>query len=167
MNFTYFVKVENKYMRKRNREVKDKEIINKILNESLICRVALNDNKYPYIVPMNYGHKDNVLYFHCALKGKKIDLIKQDNNVCFEIEFHHEIMKYEESCQWTTKYRSIIGFGSIEIVTDFEEKERGLDVIMQQHGKNDNKYNKKHVNAMNLLKLSIDSLTAKQSDGWE
>ena len=150
-------------MRRKERKITDQDIITKILSESLICRIALFDDDFPYIVPMNYGVKDNALYFHCALEGKKIDLIQKNNKVGFEIEAEHEILKFEQSCKWTTKYRSIIGTGEIEIIRDFEEKVKGLDILMQQHGKGDNSYNSKQVDNVLILKLNILSLSAKQA----
>ena len=68
-------------MRRKDRQITDKDIINEILLKSDIARIALFDNEYPYIIPMNYGYKDNALYFHCAPEGKKLDLIKRNNNV--------------------------------------------------------------------------------------
>ena len=153
-------------MRRKERKITDQETINKILSESLICRIALFDDDFPYIVPMNYGFKDNALYFHCATEGKKIDLIQKNNKVGFEIEAEHEILKFEQSCKWTTKYRSIIGTGEIEIIRDFEEKIKGLDILMQQHGKHDNSYNSKHVDNVFILKLNVLSLSAKQAGDW-
>ena len=154
-------------MRRNERKITDQEIINKILSESLICRIALFDDDFPYIVPMNFGFKDNALYFHCAIEGKKIDLIQKNNKVGFEIEAEHEILKFEQSCKWTTKYRSIIGTGEIEILRDFEEKTKGLDILMQQHGKFDNSYKPKQVENILILKLNISSLSVKQAGDWE
>lgn len=135
-----------------------------ILNTSKICRIALFDSPYPYIVPMNYGYADNQLYFHCAKEGKKIELIKSNNKVCFEIEQSHEIIADDVSCKWSTKYQSIIGFGTIELLTDLEEKRKGLDTIMIQHGKKDNAYKDSALDKVMVLKLNIDNLTGKQSD---
>ena len=150
-------------MRKKEKEITDQNLIEEILSSSLICRVALFDNEYPYIVPMNYGYKENTLYFHCALEGKKIDLIKQNNKVGFEIEYNHEIIKNDVSCKWTTNYTSIIGNGVIEIVSDYKEKIAGLDILMQQHGKIENEYIDGAVRQALILKLNIKQLTGKQS----
>ncbi len=86
-------------MRRKERCIKDQEIIEQILRQSVICRVAMHDEEYPYMVPMNYGYRDHTLYFHCALEGKKLELIRKNNHVCFEIELSHEIIKYAESCR--------------------------------------------------------------------
>ena len=154
-------------MRRNDKEVNDPKIINEILTQSLICRIALFDEEYPYIVPMNYGYKENILYFHCAIKGKKIDLINKNNKVGFEIENFHKLIKKEKSCDWTTKYRSIMGTGTIKIITDLEEKRKGLDILMKQHGREENTYQDQAIKKVIILKLHINNLSAKQSGNWE
>lgn len=150
-------------MRRKEKEIKEKEIINEILNNSQICRIAILDDDYPYIVPMNYGYDNNSIYFHCATNGRKIDLLRLNNKVGFEIEQSHEVVKNELSCKWTTNYRSIIGYGKIVIINDFEQKKKGLDIIMRQHGKTENLYNDNAIKNVLILKLNIKDLTAKQS----
>lgn len=150
-------------MRRKEKEIVEQNIIEEILSSSSICRVALFDNEFPYIVPMNYGYKENTLYFHCALQGRKIDLIKQNNKVGFEIEHNHELITDDVSCKWTTYFTSIIGNGFMEIVTNHKEKVAGLDILMQQHGKKDNEYPDKAVEQVLVLKLKINYLTAKKS----
>ena len=71
-------------MRRKDKEIKDKEVIESIIKRATVCRIALSENNVPYIVPLSFGYKDNCLYFHSAPEGRKIDIIKQNNNVCFE-----------------------------------------------------------------------------------
>ncbi len=154
-------------MHRKNNEITDKSIINEILNKSEICRVAISDNEFPYIVPFNYGYHENALYFHSATKGKKINLIRKNKKVCFEITYSSEIVKGEFACDWSTKYRSVIGYGTIEIISDLQEMEKGLDVIMEHYGKTENNaYSEKSIKNMLILKLSIESLTGKQLGDW-
>lgn len=150
-------------MRRKDKIIEDKTVLQQILTNSLICRIALFDCEFPYIVPLNYGYKDNALYFHGATSGRKLNLIQKNNKVGFEIEQNHEIIKAELSCDWTTKYRSIIGTGTITIITDFEKKKQALDIIMQQHGRAENTYNDKAVNKVTVLKLDIVEISGKQS----
>jgi nitroimidazol reductase NimA-like FMN-containing flavoprotein (pyridoxamine 5'-phosphate oxidase superfamily) len=153
-------------MRRKDKKIENQAIINEILEKSQICRLAFFDEEYPYVVPMNYGYQDNTLFFHCATHGKKIDLIKKNNKVAFEITSFHEIIKKEVSCDWSTKYRSIMGIGEIEIITEAEEKKKGLDIIMKQHGRAMNSYDDKSVKRVLVLKLPIQDLSAKQSGDW-
>ena len=148
-------------MRRNDKEITDQNTIQEILINSNVCNVALFDEEYPYVVPMNYGIKDNALYFHCALAGKKIDLINKNNKVGFVIEENSELITGKQSCQWTTKYRSIMGKGNIEIITDFDEKKEGLDILMEHHGKFDNAYSPKMVDKVLVLRLDIIEISGK------
>jgi len=155
-------------MRRNDKEIKDPEVIEEILNKSQVCRIALNDGEYPCIVPFSYGYHDRVLYFHSAAHGKKIELIQKNNKACFEIEYDSQILQHEQACQWTTRYRSVIGYGAIDIITDPGEKEKGLDRIMSHYGRSaGNAYDKKHVENIVILRLTIFKLTGKQSGNWE
>jgi|WetSurMetagenome_2_1015567.scaffolds.fasta_scaffold29659_4 uncharacterized protein len=155
-------------MRRNDKEITDPEVIEEILNHSQVCRIALHDGEYPYIVPFNYGYQNRVLYFHSAASGKKISLIQENNKACFEIEYGSQIVRHEQACKWTAKYRSVIGYGTIDILTDPEEKKKGLDKIMEHYGKSKvNVYNEKHVKDIVILRLTIEKLTGKQSGNWE
>jgi nitroimidazol reductase NimA-like FMN-containing flavoprotein (pyridoxamine 5'-phosphate oxidase superfamily) len=154
-------------MRRKEKEILDKSIINKILTESEICRIAMLDGTEPYMVPLNYGYADNVIYMHSAPEGRKIELLKANNWVCFEMEYAQEIIKQDEPCGWTTKYLSIIGYGNIEIITDLESKKKGLDIIMQKYGySGQSKYNEGSLSRMVLLQLKVEKVTGKQSGDW-
>ncbi len=71
-------------MRKKNQEIADPKIIEEILKESEICRLAMMDGDKPYILPFNYGYKDNCIYIHCAKEGKKIDLLRKNGEVNYK-----------------------------------------------------------------------------------
>ena len=158
MNIPYI-----KTMRRKERQINETDKITEILQQEHICRIALFDEEFPYMVTMNYGYKDNALYFHCAKAGHKIDLIQKNPKVTFSIEQAHEIVTDEVSCKWTTKYRSLVGKGAIEILEQRESKRKGLDVIMQQHGKMENHYPDKAIDNLLVLKLKIIACTGKQS----
>jgi nitroimidazol reductase NimA-like FMN-containing flavoprotein (pyridoxamine 5'-phosphate oxidase superfamily) len=155
-------------MRRKDKEIRDRNIIEQLLSGSDICRIAMIDGNRPYLVPLNYGYAGNTLYFHSASSGKKIDILKQNNRVCFEIENHNEIIRDEIPCEWTAKYRSLIGYGTIEFITGFEEKKKGLDVIMAHYGKTGiNNYMDNHIENMIILKLNIEEISGKQSGNWD
>jgi nitroimidazol reductase NimA-like FMN-containing flavoprotein (pyridoxamine 5'-phosphate oxidase superfamily) len=154
-------------MRRKQNQITDIVIIEEILSKSEVCRIAMIDNGKPYIVPLNYGYKENVIYFHSAPLGKKIELLKINNIVCFEIELLTQIVKNENPCDWGAKYRSVVGYGTIEFLTDLEQKKAGLDIIMAHYGKTDkNIFQNKEVENLLILKLTIEEITGKQSGNW-
>ena len=109
-------------MRRKDKEIKDKKAIESIIKRATVCRIGLAENDIPYSVPMNFGYKDNCLYFHSAPVGKKIEIIKKNNNVCFEIDIVHEILQGKSACHTIMKYYSVIGYGKVYIIDDSEEK---------------------------------------------
>jgi nitroimidazol reductase NimA-like FMN-containing flavoprotein (pyridoxamine 5'-phosphate oxidase superfamily) len=155
-------------MRKARQEIKKQEELEGILEAALICRVAMMDGNSPYLIPFNYGYRDGCLYIHSAPEGKKIELLRQNPEVCFEVEDSMEITKGEQACDWSTRYRSIVGYGNMEILTDELSKQQGLEVIMAQHGAPElTEFNQKNLDRMLILKLNIRSMTGKQSSHWQ
>ncbi len=80
-------------MRREDKEINDIATIEGIIRKARVCRLALSENGQPYIVPLCFGYKDNNLYFHSAGEGKKLDIIKKNNNVCFEFDIDLELVK--------------------------------------------------------------------------
>jgi nitroimidazol reductase NimA-like FMN-containing flavoprotein (pyridoxamine 5'-phosphate oxidase superfamily) len=156
-------------MKRSKQEITGRNIIEEILSTSEICRLGFMDNDRPYILPFNYGYRDNCIYIHCAREGKKIDLIRKNNSVCIEIEQHAEIERHARACKWATAYRSVVGYGRVEIISDYVQKSRGLDIIMKHNGADDShdlNYEKGQVDAMLILKVEITEITGKQSSQW-
>ena len=151
-------------MRRNDKEIKDQQLIEKILKKSKVCRIALIDEDRPYIIPMNYGYKDRCIYLHSASEGRKIEILKKNSQVCFEIEYETELLKAEKPCQYGMKYYSIIGWGKAKFVTDYQEKIKSLDIIMQQHDPNiEFKYDENQVNLSTIILIEMNELTGKMS----
>ena len=151
-------------MRKTKQEIKDQSVLEEILGKSIICRLAMTDGDLPYILPLYYGYEDGCMYIHSAPEGKKIDLLRQDKRVCFEVEDTLEIITGDQACDWTTSYRSVVGYGTVEILSDEQSKQKGLEVIMEQHGAPELKeFKPKNLNRMVILRLRITSMTGKHS----
>ena len=150
-------------MRKKEKEINEKAAIEAIIKKSLVCRLALSDNNSPYIVPLCFGYKDRVLYFHSSQKGKKIDIIKRNPKVCFEFDTDTEIVKAEDACHWSMRYRSIIGFGRAVLLEDTEEKRKALKIIMGQYSDRIFQFDDAILKKMGVIKVEIESMTGKQS----
>ena len=71
-------------MRRKDKEITSRAVIDEILGRAVVCRLALNDEGSPHIVPVNFGYAGNTLYFHSAPSGRKIDLILGEPRATFE-----------------------------------------------------------------------------------
>ena len=141
----------------------DREEIESIIKKADVCRLGLSDNNIPYIVPLNFGYKENCLYFHTAKVGKKMDMIKINNMVCFELDIDHEVIRAENPCDWNMKFQSVIGYGKAFVLTDAEEKRQALDVIIEHYSGQTDEYAEKLVDRLAVIKVEIESMTGKKS----
>ena len=151
-------------MRRKDQEITDISAIEDIIRKGQVCRLALSDNGRPYIVPLCFGYKDNKLYFHSAREGKKIDILRKNNNVCFEIDIDQELVKGKKACNCSMKYRSVIGFGKAEHIEDIESKRRALNIIMQNYFEGFFKYSEESIRNTVIIKVEIESMTGKKLD---
>lgn len=156
-------------MRRFEKEVTMTWEIEDILTRAQVCRLALKDGGYPYIVPMNFGHGDlakgeKVLFFHSASKGKKIDLLHADPRAAFEVDVDTELVISEEACSFTMRYRSVCGRGRLRSLETDGEKRYALNRIMGQYtGKKDWDFPEKMLEAVAVFALDIEEISAKKS----
>lgn len=153
-------------MRRKDREITEIEKIVEIMKKCDVCRLALFDEEYPYIVPLNFGVQYDgekiELFFHGANQGKKLSLINENNKAGFNMDCSHKLITGDKACDYTMEYESVIGQGIITILSDADKIE-ALDSIMRNYSKDANfEYNDHYVKAVTVFKLSVTGVTGKQ-----
>ena len=148
-------------MRKKEREIKDIKIIDDIIRRCCVCRRAMCDDGQPYIVPLNFGYDGSFLYFHAALEGRKIDIIKRNNRVGFEFDILHDIVTAKRACDFSAKYESVIGSGTAEILDDLDAKKEALKWIMRQCGSDANDFSDEIIKRTLILRVRIIEISGK------
>lgn len=153
-------------MRRKDRELTNMADIEAVLKKAFVCHLGLTDKDQPYIVPMNYGYEEGHIYLHGADAGRKIDIIKKNNKVCFEMElFESEIIKGgDQPCDWGTAFRSVIGFGTAKLLQTPEEKTKGLNVILKSHDDRDFTFPEKMLEATAVIDITINEMTGKAAN---
>ena len=149
-------------MRRDDREVTQTDEIEKIIAACKVCRLGITDETAPYVVPLNFGYNAGVLYFHSAPEGKKVDLLKQNPRVCFEMDRIIKMITHEDACEWGVKYESVIGYGQARIIESDDEKVEALDRIMSQYSKKSYSYPEDALKKTLLFKVVIEAMTAKR-----
>jgi len=150
-------------MRRKDREISDKSSITAIIENCRVCRLGLVDGNIPYIVPLCFGYEDGTLYFHGALRGRRMDLIKKNPKVCFEFDRMHEILESDNACSWGVKYESVIGQGRAFIIDSKDEKIKALNIIMARYSDKNFVFPDKMLKATSVIRLEIESMTGKCS----
>ena len=152
-------------MRRKDREITDVEEIIRIMEKCDVCRLALFDDEYPYIIPLNFGfdfEQDTLyLYFHSAQEGHKLDLIKKNNKVTFEMDCEHQMILYDERMSCTMGYASVIGHGEIEFVDD-NHKYEALKIMMRHYHNEDFCFNKDMMKVTAVYRLKVNDMVGKR-----
>lgn len=150
-------------MRRKDKEITDIKSIEEIINKAKVFRLALALNNTPYVVPLCFGYHANTIYFHSAREGKKIDILKKNNRVCFEFDIETELVESEKGCNWSMKYRSVIGFGRVVFIEKLDEKKEALEIIMENYSKRTFQFPENMANATLVAKIDIEQISGKFS----
>ncbi len=153
-------------MRRIDKEIKDPELIQKILKQAKVCRIALCIDGKPYIVPMNFGYHDKILYLHSATEGRKIDILRKNSNICFEVDIKTQLVTSGNPCKWGMRYLSVIGSGKAHFIDNIEGKMEALDIIMAKYSsksENSFKYSRDALSSVLIIKVEIENITGKKS----
>ena len=151
-------------MRRKEKEITDKNEIDSIIRKSQVCRLGLVDEDVAYIVPLCFGYQGNSLYFHSAREGRKIDILKRNAQVCFEFDGDTRISRGKTACAWGIQFRSVIGYGEASFIEDSKEKRQALDIIMGQYADGAFEYAAKALDKTLIIKVAISSMTGKKSE---
>lgn len=152
-------------MRRKNREVTELSELIEIINECKVCRIALQDKDGLYIVPTNFGYtyENNqlVLFFHSAKEGRKINALKENNDVCFEMDCGHSLIVGDIACKYSYAYRSIIGNGKVVFINDTEEKKVALSTLMRHQTDQEFSFDDRMVNSVCVYKIIVQNYSGK------
>ena len=153
-------------MRREEREIRDQAEIRAIMKEALVCRLGLSDEGTPYVVPMNFGLGENCLYLHCAREGRKLDIIRKNDRVCFEMDLLREIKQSPTACGWGARYESVIGFGRAVLVENPHEKRvgPGPDHGTLRRARRPSPIADETLAKTAVIRIDIESVTGKRRD---
>lgn len=155
-------------MRRKDREVTNPEDIMNIIEKPKILHLGLFDDAYPYIVPLHYGYEFTggklIFYMHSAHEGHKLDLIKNNPCVCVELECDIELISGGDiPCKYGAAYASLIGRGKAEIISDEQEKIKGLRLLMKNQSGRDFDISGKMASTVDVIKVTVEEFTAKSN----
>jgi nitroimidazol reductase NimA-like FMN-containing flavoprotein (pyridoxamine 5'-phosphate oxidase superfamily) len=148
-------------MRRDEREITDRKTIDGIIARCRVCRLALCDDGQPYVIPLHFGYDGRCLYFHAALEGKKIDILRRNDRVAFAFDILHGIVPGEHACDWGSRYESVVGSGRAEIVEDAEARKAALACIMRQYGSDTIDFSESVLARTLILRVRIAALSGK------
>ncbi len=153
-------------MRRKDKKIASYVEVEELLSNALVGRLGTCSNNIPYITPVNYIYDNDKIYFHSAHEGRKIENIKLNQQVCFEIDKIISIIPgMRMPCGSTTEYKSVIVFGDIRVVVDIDEKTDVLNKLIEKYAPEAPRLPDSSVAAerTNVLVIDVKEITAKQS----
>jgi len=150
----------------RNIEITDFKQIEEIIQKTQVCHLAMIDENIPYVVPMNFGYKDNFIYLHSGQGGRKIDILKNKNNqVCISMEIGSELyVRHEQvACSYSMNFESVIINGNVQFIEDLDGKKDALSIIMSHYTqKKDFSFGIPALKEVVVLKIQIEKIQARK-----
>ena len=153
-------------MRRRDKEIASHAEVEELLSNALVGRLGTCSDNIPYITPVNYVYDNYKIYFHSAHEGRKIENIRHNQQVCFEIDKMISIIPgMRMPCGSTAEYKSVIMFGDIRVVADIDEKTVALNKLIEKYAPEAPRlpHSSDAAERTNVLVIDVKEITAKQS----
>lgn len=152
-------------VRRQNRILDNESRIKELLDSSEygFLSLGVDEDGYGYGIPISYAYDDeaNSLYFHCALDGKKMDMLKLNSKVSFSVVGVTKPI----ADKFTTLYESVMVFGDVDISLSDKEKRKGLRLLVRKYSEGfeeiGEKYMDKSWSRTAVFRLRIEHITAK------
>ena len=161
-------------MTKREFQITDETKIREILDTAKVLHLGLAVDNEPYVVPMNYGYCLEegrlTLYLHSAVQGKKLDMIRANSRLFFELDCDRMPFEGKVPCQYGLVYSSVMGSGKATLVDDVEEKKRAMSILMKTQTGGDFTFEDRLVTIVTVIRIDVAEYTAKHRplpEGYE
>ena len=153
-------------MRRKDRQVTKVSEIEETLNKCKIFRVGMMDDHGIYVLPLNFGYflddSKLELYFHGAKTGKKVELLRENISIGFEMDCEHELIEDDNPCEYSYKYASIIGQGKATIISNDLEKAKALNFLMKHQAGSTFEFNQKMLDTILVYKIMVENFSVKR-----
>lgn len=143
----------------------EKEQIEAIIRSCKVCFVGMADpHGTPYVIPMNFGYRDGVIYLHSAQEGRSISILECNPKVCITFSTDHDLVFQhpEVACSYSTRSKSVIASGEVRFEEDFDRKTEALDIIMKQYTDKEFKYSDPAVKNVKIWVVDAPEITCKE-----
>lgn len=138
------------------------EEVERLLQTGKYCVMAVSgDDDYPYAVPLNYVYDGTSIYIHSAAQGHKIDALKRNPKCSLCIVDKDDVVPEE----FTSYFRSVIGFGTAHFVESTDEKIAALRLLGDKYspGIDSEAEIARFIRSVCIVRIDIDSVTGKEA----
>lgn len=144
--------------------IQNREEIDAIIRSCKTCWLAMSDNNFPYVLPMNFALDGDYIILHSAQHGRMWETIKVNPQVCINWNIGEDLawQDVKVGCSYRVKSKSVLVEGKVEFIDDFDEKTRCLQLLMAQYSDREFKFSRPAVENVGILKVKIEKIAAKE-----
>jgi nitroimidazol reductase NimA-like FMN-containing flavoprotein (pyridoxamine 5'-phosphate oxidase superfamily) len=148
----------------RTLNIEEKTEIEKIIKSCKTCYVAMSENDVPYVLPMNFALDGEAVILHSDQSGRMWEMMHKNPKVCINWTLGEDLawQDVRVGCSYRVKSKSALVEGTVEIVDDYDEKERCLHLLMAQYSDRKFKFNAPAVKNVGIMKVIIEKISAKE-----
>jgi len=146
--------------------ITDRKEMESLLQEALVgCLATVGPDGSPYITPLHFVYHQGKIYFHCAFEGRKMDNIRANPRVCFEVHELIKIVQSQRACDFSTRYRSVLVFGRARSLPDGDEKIAVLTALGEKYagGQAVEPPTPKRAKGTEVIEITIEEMTGKRN----
>jgi len=162
-------KVDTKFKREAELGSHDFKLACDILDAGKVCHVGFTLDDQPYVVPMSYGRLGDQLLIHGSVASRMMKNLTAGLRCCATVTHLDGLVYARSTFNSSMNYRSVMVFGTARLITDIDEKRKGIqalvDHLMPGRRADLRKSTIKELNATSLLSLPIETFSSKCRTG--
>lgn len=144
--------------------ITDKAVIEETIHACTLCYVGMvASDGLPYVIPMNFGYKENVIYLHSAPEGKHLAMLAQNNRVCITfcpggtLRYQHP----DVACSYSMQAKSVLCHGEVTFIDDIDDKRTAFNIMMGQYADRNFTYSEPALINVKVWKVKVNEMTCK------
>ena len=136
-----------------------------LLASALAGRLGMCKNNQPYVVPVCFLYHDGRIFFHSARQGRKIDFMRANPSVCFQVD-EHSLASSSKPCKFSMNYHSVVAVGGVRFLTDSNEKLRILKLLVRKYdtGNLAELLSERKTNRVEVGEITITEISGKKNE---
>ena len=135
--------------------------IEALLAKALVGRLGTCNRDEPYVVPICFLHVENKIYFHSRPEGKKLENMKVNPRVCFQVD-EYNLAPSPRPCDFSMHYRSVIIFGRVRFLKDAKERLKALNAMLDKY---DTSHSAEPIDEAMVDRVAVAEITVEELSG--
>lgn len=157
-------------MRRKDQDVTSPKTIEAVLANTAVCRLGMCLDNIPYVVPVNFVHTGTTVFLHGSCAGKKMDILRKNQNVFFEATREGRLLPASDNtniCKSDFSFQSLMASGAVEFVENVREKTEVLDALCKKYYGKTGGMSETAIRRTCVFKIILKDLSVKQSGEWD